>query len=156
MSGTPSAAVNGEVFFDNYGEFTRIREELKKGYPEDVRLKKIAARLMKMAQSGQYNFPRCNKRKEYVASRLALSEFMSVSMSLVYLLNHAYRPYYKWVHRGLLDLPILGQNAYDKMQRLSVLSLEKDSREMEWIIEEFCVACVEELKAQGLTSSSEA
>lgn len=40
-----------------------------------------------------------------------------------------------------------------KMQRLSVLSLEKDSREMEWIIEEFCVACVEELKAQGLTSS---
>lgn len=27
---------------------------------------------------------------------------------------------------------------------------------MEWIIEEFCVACVEELKAQGLTSSSEA
>lgn len=151
-----STVTNGEVFFDNYGEFTRIREELKKGYPEDVRLKKIAARLIKMAQSGQYNFPRCNKRKEYVASRLALSEFMSVSMSLVYLLNHAYRPYYKWVHRGLLDLPILGQNAYDKMQRLSVLSLEKDSREMEWIIEEFCVACVEELKAQGLTSSSEA
>lgn len=51
-----STVTNGEVFFDNYGEFTRIREELKKGYPEDVRLKKIAARLMKMAQSGQYNF----------------------------------------------------------------------------------------------------
>lgn len=150
-----STVTNGEVFFDNYGKFTQIREELKKGYPEDVRLKKIAARLMKMAQSGQYNFPRCNKRKEYVASHLALSEFMSVSMSLVYLLNHAYRPYYKWVHRGLLDLPILGQAAYEKMQRLSVLSLEKDSKEMEWIIEEFCVACVEELKAQGLTSSSE-
>lgn len=151
-----STVTNGEVFFDNYGKFTQIREELKKGYPEDVRLKKIAARLMKMAQSGQYNFPRCNKRKEYVASRLALSEFMSVSMSLVYLLNHAYRPYYKWVHRGLLDLPILGQTAYEKMQRLSVLSLEKDSKEMEWIVEEFCVACVKELKAQGLTSSSEA
>lgn len=80
---------------------------------------------MKMAQSGQYNFPRCNKRKEYVASHLALSEFMSVSMSLVYLLNHSYRPYYKWVHRGLLSLPVLGKTAYDKMQRLSVLSLEK-------------------------------
>lgn len=151
-----STVTNGEVFFDNYGKFTQIREELKKGYPEDVRLKKIAARLMKMAQSGQYNFPRCNKRKEYVAARLALSEFMSVSMSLVYLLNHAYRPYYKWVHRGLLDLPVLGQAAYDKMQRLSVLSLEKDSKEMEWLVEEFCVQCVEELKKQGLTSSSEA
>lgn len=151
-----STVTNGEVFFDNYGKFTQIREELKKGYPEDVRLKKIAARLMKMAQSGQYNFPRCNKRKEYVASRLALSEFMSVSMSLVYLLNHAYRPYYKWVHRGLLSLPILGQTAYDKMNRLSVLSIEKDGKEMEWLVEEFCVQCVEELKAQGLTDSSEA
>lgn len=150
-----STVTNGEVFFDNYGRFTQIREELKKGYPEDIRLKKIAARLMKMAQSGQYNFPRCNKRKEYVAARLALSEFMSVSMSLVYLLNHAYRPYYKWVHRGLLDLPVLGQAAYDKMQRLSVLSLEKDCKEMEWLVEEFCVQCVEELKVQGLTSSSE-
>lgn len=81
---------------------------------------------------------------------------MSVSMSLVYLLNHSYRPYYKWVHRGLLSLPILGKTAYDKMQRLSVLSLEKDYKEMEWIIEEFCVDCVKELKTQGLTSSSEA
>lgn len=151
-----STVTNGEVFFDHYGKFTQIREELKKGYPEDVRLKKIAARLMKMAQSGQYNFPRCNKRKEYVAARLALSEFMSVSMSLVYLLNHAYRPYYKWVHRGLLDLPVLGQAAYDKMQRLSILSLEKDYKEMEWLVEEFCVQCVEELKVQGLTTSSEA
>ena len=151
-----STVTNGEVFFDHYGKFTQIREELKKGYPEDVRLKKIAARLMKMAQSGQYNFSRCNKRKEYVASRLALSEFMSVAMSLVYLLNHAYRPYYKWVHRGLLSLPILGQAAYDKMNRLSILSIEKDSKEMEWLIEEFCVQCVEELKAQGLTGSSEA
>ena len=140
---------------ENFGE-NIVAEELQKGYPEDIRLKKIAARLMKMAQSGQYNFPRCNKRKEYVASHLALSEFMSVSMSLVYLLNHSYRPYYKWVHRGLLSLPVLGKAAYDKMQRLSVLSLEKDYKEMEWIIEEFCVDCVKELKKQELTSSSEA
>lgn len=151
-----STVTNGEVFFDNYGKFTKIRKELKRGYPEDIRLKKIAARLMKMAQSGQYNFPRCNKRKEYVASRLALSEFMSVAMSLVYLLNHAYRPYYKWAHRGLLSLPILGQAAYEKMNRLSLLSIEKDNKEMEWIIEDFCVQCVKELKAQNLTSSSEA
>lgn len=48
-----STVTNGEVFFDHYGKFTKIREELQKGYPEDIRLKKIAARLMKMAQSGQ-------------------------------------------------------------------------------------------------------
>lgn len=150
-----STVTNGEVFLDNLGKFTSIRDELKKGYPEDVRLKKIAARLMKMAQSGQYNFPRCNKRGEYVASHLALSEFMSVTMSLVYLLNHSYRPYYKWVHRGLLGLPVLGEKIYEKMNRLSVLNLENDAKEMEWIIEEICALCLKELKNQGLTSSSE-
>lgn len=151
-----STVTNGEVFFDNYGQFSAIRSELKKGYPEDVRLKKIAARLMKMAQSGQYNFPRCLKRGEYAAAHLALSEFLSVGMSLVYLLNHAYRPYYKWVHRGLLELEILGKKTYDKIGRLSTLSMEKDGEEMTWLIEEICISCVEELKNQGLTSSSEA
>ena len=150
-----STVTNGELFFDNYGRFSAIREELKKGYPEDVRLKKIAARLMKMAQSGQYNFPRCLKRKEYTAAHLALSEFMSVSMSLVYLLNHAYRPYYKWVHRGLLDLPVLGEKVYEKIGRLSVLSMKTEGPEMEWLVEEICNLCLEELKNQGLTTNPE-
>ena len=53
-------------------------------------------------------------------------------------------------------MPVLGQNAYDKIERLSTLSLERDHKEMEWLIEEFCVQCVGELKKQELTSSSEA
>ena len=57
---------------------------------------------------------------------------------------------------GIVIFAGSGKAAYDKMQRLSVLSLEKDYKEMEWIIEEFCVDCVKELKKQGLTSSSEA
>ncbi|MCI5597210.1 MAG: DUF4037 domain-containing protein [Lachnospiraceae bacterium] len=150
-----STVTNGEVFFDNYGRFSGIREELKKGYPEDVRLKKISARLMKMAQSGQYNFPRCLKRREYAAAHLALSEFMSVAMSLVYLLNHAYRPYYKWVHRGLLGLPILGEKIYDKMNQLATLPVKTEGRQMEWLVEEICNLCLLELKNQGLTSNPE-
>lgn len=150
-----STVTNGEVFFDNYGRFSGIRKELLKGYPEDVRLKKIAARLMKMAQSGQYNFPRCLKRQEYAAAHLALSEFMSVSMSLVYLLNHAYRPYYKWVHRGLQNLPILGEKMYDRINRLSTLSMKEKGSEMEWIVEEICNFCLDELKNQKLTDHPE-
>ncbi|MFR3343714.1 MAG: DUF4037 domain-containing protein [Anaerobutyricum sp.] len=34
-----STVTNGEVFFDHYGKFTKIREELQKGYPEDIRVK---------------------------------------------------------------------------------------------------------------------
>ena len=150
-----STVTNGEVFMDHLGRFSEIRKELKKGYPEDVRLKKIAARLMKMAQSGQYNFPRCIKRKEFGAAHLALSEFMSVTMSLVYLLNHGYRPYYKWVHRGMKELPILGRKIYDGIDRLSVLSPVEKGDEMQWIIEGICKDCLDELRRQGLTGNPE-
>lgn len=150
-----STVTNGEVFFDNYGRFSQIREELKKGYPEAVRLKKIAARLMKMAQSGQYNFPRCLKRKEYVAAQLALTEFMQTAMSLIYLLNHTYSPYYKWIHKGMANLPVLGEKTYEKMDRLAGLSLKLEGAEMEWIVEEICNYCLDELQKEGLTKNPE-
>lgn len=150
-----STVTNGEVFFDNYGRFSQIREELKKGYPEAVRLKKIAARLMKMAQSGQYNFPRCLKRKEYVAAQLALTEFMQTAMSLIYLLNHTYSPYYKWIHKGMANLPVLGEKTYEKMDRLAGLSLKSEGAEMEWIVEEICNYCLSELQKEGLTKNPE-
>ena len=44
-----AAATNGEVFLDPLGGFSEIREKLLKFYPEDVRRKKIAARLMTAA-----------------------------------------------------------------------------------------------------------
>lgn len=68
-------------------------------YPEDVRLKKLAARLAVMAQAGQYNYPRCLRRGELVAAQLALAAFMDAAMSAVYLLNRRYAPFYKWRHR---------------------------------------------------------
>lgn len=89
-------AVNGQVFRDDLGEFTRIRNELKKGFPEDVRLKKLASRLAMAAQSGQYNYSRCLKRGESGAAGLALAGFVKYAASAVYLLNHQYTPYYKW------------------------------------------------------------
>ena len=36
-------ATNGEIFCDPLGEFTKIRNEIKNGMPEDVRRKKIAS-----------------------------------------------------------------------------------------------------------------
>ncbi|MCP4611445.1 MAG: DUF4037 domain-containing protein, partial [Planctomycetes bacterium] len=66
-----AAATNGKVFTDPLGEFTSFRDRLKSFYPEDVRLKKIASRCMTIAQSGQYNYPRCVKREDYVAAQWA-------------------------------------------------------------------------------------
>ena len=51
-------AVNGEIWLDNLGEVTALRERLS-FYPEDIRLKKLAGHLLLMNQSGQYNYTRC-------------------------------------------------------------------------------------------------
>ncbi len=100
-----AAASNGKVFCDNLGEFSKIREVLKNGYPEDVRLKKLAARTALMAQAGQYNYGRCIDRGETGAAQLAVYEFVKNTIGAVYLLNNAYQPYYKGAYRGMRELP---------------------------------------------------
>ncbi len=107
-SSSLASATNGEVFADNLGEFSRIRNELLRGYPEDIRLKKLAAHAVFMSQAGQYNYPRIIKRGDTGAAQLAVFEFVKHAISSVYLLNNKYEPYYKWVYRGMDGLPILG------------------------------------------------
>ena len=58
-----ATCTSGEVFEDGLGEFSAVRNGLLPCYPEDVRLKKLAARAATMAQSGQYNFPRLMRRE---------------------------------------------------------------------------------------------
>ena len=96
-------AVNGEVFFDNYGEFSKIREELI-CMPEDIKLKRLAGNLLIMAQSGQYNFVRCIKHGEPEAAQLACLEFADAAMKTTFLLQDRYMPYYKWSFRALREL----------------------------------------------------
>lgn len=103
-----AAATNGQVFRDPLGVFTAFREALLIFYPEDIRLKMIASRCMTMAQSGQYNYPRCIARSEWVAAQRAEAQFIDAAISMVFLLNRRYKPFYKWMHRGLRDLPLLG------------------------------------------------
>ena len=95
-------AVNGEVYFDNFGEFTKIREILK-NQPEDVKLKKLAGNLLIMAQAGQYNFTRCLNHGEKEAAQMALFEFVNAALKTVFLLNNRYMPYYKWSFRALRE-----------------------------------------------------
>ncbi len=101
-------ASSGEVFVDPLGEFSRIREALLAGYPEDVRRKKLAGHLVFMAQAGQYNYPRCVSRGESGAAQLAVYEFVKHTLSAIYLLNNRYEPFYKWVFRGMKELSVLG------------------------------------------------
>ena len=96
-------AVNGVVYFDNYGEFTRIRESLQT-MSDDIRYKRLAGNLLLMAQSGQYNFTRCIRHGEPEAAQLACTEFVTAAMKVLFLLNRRYMPYYKWSFRALRQM----------------------------------------------------
>lgn len=146
-------AVNGEVFFDGLGEFSRIRNEIAHGMPEDVRRKKIAARLALMAQSGQYNYARCLAHGEEGAAMLAINEFVQNAAQLVFLLNGKFAPYYKWLLRAMRSLPTLSELA-DPLEFLLTAENDEDGRRLKrMVIEDICTQIIPQLHAQGLSAS---
>lgn len=152
-----ATATNGQVFTDPAGEFSAFRERLKQFYPEDIRLKKIACRCMIMAQSGQYNFMRCIRRSELVAAQYAEAEFINTAISMLFLLNKQYKPFYKWMHRGLLKLPLLGNVIYHLCSDLTTAHTVESGRKVyerkSDLTEAICRHIIGELKRQGLTDS---
>ena len=146
-----ATATNGEVFEDRLGFFSRIREGLLSYYPEDVRLKKIAARMAKAARAGQYNYVRAMRRGERVAAELFLHEFIKEIMELVYLLNRRYAPFTKWMHKGMEDLPTCSEIG-DMINLFYQVKEPENALERTLIIEAICNIVVQELQAQGLTN----
>lgn len=165
-----ASATNGRVFADPCGHFSHIRDGLLAYYPEDVRLKKITARMARASRAGQYNYARAMKRKDRVAAELFLQEFIRESMQLVYLLNRKYAPFDKWLHRGMRELAACSEvgdmialfyQIENPEKAWEDISLEeyrytlntKDGRVL--IVEAICGIIVQELHAQGLSSLSD-
>lgn len=113
-----SMMTNGKVFFDNAGEFTAWRKHLQGFYPEELRLKKLAARCFISGQSGQYNLPRLVKRKDIHGIRWAEFTFASTICSLYHLLQKAYCPYPKWELASVARLDATGLVLAKKIQEL--------------------------------------
>ena len=166
-----ATATNGEVFEDCGGGFTAQREAYLSYFPEDVRRKKLASRLRKMAQMGQYQYARCMQRGESVAAHMALSEFIQNTGSCCFLLARAYMPYFKWMHRKMRELPVFTVVA-DKLEKLTLLSSQQDKWDREKpekyrftlntadenvvLIEEIAALVEEELRRQGLAKEQDA
>ena len=146
-------AINGAVFRDDLGVFSGIRDTILNGMPEDVRRKKIAARAVFMAQSGQYNYMRCLRHGEPGAAALALDEFVRNAAQMVFLLNRRFAPYYKWVFRAMRDLPKLGHLSGALTDLLTGgMSVEVKTDQ----IESVCAEIAAELRTQGLSDCDEA
>lgn len=143
-------AVNGEVWRDDFGEFSRIRNQIANGMPEDVRLKKLAAAAVRMAQTGQYNYPRCIDHGEEGAAVLALAEFVRGACEMIFLLNKKHCPYYKWAFRAMKGLDKLS-NMTEPLEFL--LTADSDSKKVKCeIIEDIAFAVADELKRQELAN----
>ena len=150
-----AACTNGEVFEDGAGEFTRRRRALLAGYPDDVRLKKMAARCMIMAQAGQYNLPRCLQRGDGPAAMFCVTRFAEAALSLVYLCNARYMPFYKWAARLASSLPILGAEVTQTVNRLAAMPLRgAEDMEATRVAEDFCAAVARHLRHMGLSQDT--
>ena len=145
-------ATNGEIWRDDMELFSSIRNTLLTGMPEDVRLKKLAAKAVEMAQTGQYNFPRMLQRGDAAAAMLCLSRFVNAACEAIYLLNRRHMPYYKWQLKAMESLEIM---AYMKEAFDFLLTAENDSEGMELkrkVVEDICREFGMKLKNLGLSS----
>lgn len=147
---TLATATNGVVFKDDLGVFSSIREKLKQGYPQDVRLKKMCAHLVYMAQSGQYNYGRAVTRQDFGSAQLCLFEFVKNAISMVYLINNVYEPFYKWVFKGMKNLSVL-----NSLEPLFLSLIENDNSQPNYekkveLIRQISSSIVEQLRNQGL------
>lgn len=140
---------NGVVFSDPPGTFSTVRKHLLAYYPEQVRLKKLAAHCAIAAQAGQYNYPRCIQRDDRCAAIWALQQFLYHYQAAVFLLNRCYQPYGKLSCRALCRLPLLGQEAAPFIN-----SIASDAHETQDIIEHLCALMISTLNQQGLSRES--
>lgn len=91
-----ATVTNGRLFEGTDTVFGRIYTNLKRGYPQDVKRRKLAQALGLICQSGQYNYERMMKRGELESAEWMLHELEKQTIQLLYLVNDVYMPHKKW------------------------------------------------------------
>ena len=158
-----AAATNGEVFRDDLGIFSTVREKLMQYYPEETWRKKMAQCLHDFSQYAQSNYARMMARKDVVSANLCKMKAVETTMDLLYLLQRKYAPYYKWKKKGLeknafslkvltviekiVELPNQTQ-AWEKVKYSSAAVNTQD--ECVGLFEEVAGMLLEEMKRQDL------
>ncbi len=149
-----AAAVNGEVFRDDEGIFTKYREILQAYYPKAVWYRKIAQTCGLFSQSGQYNLPRMRRRGQFVSAELAKVECMKHAMKLYYLLNRTYAPHDKWLFKGLPENPLMTvdhTNVTELIEKISLLPADRaHEQELTTAVESLAVIFANELEKQDI------
>ncbi len=144
-------AVNGEIFSDELGGFSFIRNRLKEYYPDAVWRCRIAQTAALMSQTGQYNYPRMMQRGDIVTAKICLYDFVKNTMQMLYLLNRQYAPYVKWMKKGLENLEDTG----DIPAKLDRIANDDGSAYTINIIEDICTDILARLNRAGLAGADD-
>ncbi len=123
-----ATAVNGEVFRDDEGTFTRIREDILNYYPQKIYMYKLAEQLHLFSHGGQSNYPRMMARKDPVTASLCINQTVTAAMSIAYMLAKKYTPYYKWMRKGLEQLDVAPALS-EKLEELISLPVQTEAWE---------------------------
>ncbi|MBQ7152811.1 MAG: DUF4037 domain-containing protein [Clostridia bacterium] len=144
---------NGEVFLDESGILGKVREHLS-FFPRDVMLKKTAGHLLLGAQSGPYNYERCLRHGEKGSAQMCLYEYCDHMISVIFLLNGRYRPYYKWVFRAMRELPVLSTLCESFEFLLTTDNEDPTVPVKQQVLEEIQGKVIEELLEEDLSRAS--
>ncbi len=99
-----AVCTNGHIFMGEHSRFLDMRERLLKGYPQQVRLVKLASDVALFSQTGQYNFMRMAEREDDFTSQLMLNEFCVNAMKLYHHFVNVYAPHDKWLKKSTMRL----------------------------------------------------
>ena len=163
-----ATAVNGAIFRDDLGLFSKIRKQLSDYYPENVWRRKFAQCIHDFSQYAQSNYSRMMARKDAVTAFVCVAKGVETALDLVYLLEKTYAPYYKWKKKGLENsklakqiLPILEKIAKNPSQtnvwegyRYSAASVHLEDANVA-LFEEVAKRILDEMVRQDLVSGNE-
>lgn len=150
-----AAATNGQVFRDGCGAFTAVRERLLRGYPEPVRLKRVAQRCLDFAQAGQVGLVRALVRGDRAGAWLAYARVTEAACLLAHALERRYCPYYKWALTSCAAGGPLGQEVALMLDFLASNEgpvVRGSAADAQAVTDAVARALLEELCVQGLAA----
>lgn len=99
--------INGEIWLDERGRFSQVRDVLSGYYPEPVRLRRIAHWCRYFSGMGAYALKRAILRHNEYYATITFSRAVRWAVQLAFMLEKRYYPYDKWTLTLFHDLPRL-------------------------------------------------
>jgi len=99
--------INGEVWHDGAGQFSRMRAVLGAYYPDEVWRRRLANWCRYASGMGLYALHRALLRENWAFAHTTMARALKLTMELTFMLNRTYFPYDKWLYPTFRGLPEL-------------------------------------------------